>query len=308
MEKITARQFDVLVHLEEEQGKIFDKDRLVKRTNLTEKDAMEAVEVLIAAGYITKQEDSYKVTDDGYAFLEPHKVKRAILLAAGKGTRMQPVTLERPKPLVNVNGKVIITTLLDELLHKGIDDITIVTGYLSEKFDEIKEKYPMIRFLHNDKYNTQNNISSAMLVKDLYAGAYVMDADLYLMNPDMIRKYEYSSNYLGVYVEKTDDWRFVMNGENAVGMTTGGENAYLMVGISYWSPEDGKHFAEDIVKLYETEEGKQMYWDDVALTKYNEDFDIHVRACSAEDIVEIDSIAELAQIDPSYAKYVPKDN
>lgn len=245
-------------------------------------------------------DENHHVTKDGYAYLEPFKVKRAILLAAGFGSRMKPVTLSTPKPLVKVHGKRIIDTLLDALLEKGIEDITIVRGYLGNQFDELLEKYPMIQLITNDKYDHENNISSAMYVKDLYSNAYVMDADLLLKNKHMIRKYERCTNYLGVPVDETDDWILQEENGKVKGMVQGGKNAHLMVGISFWTSDAGKHFSEDIERLYASEKGKQMYWDDVALTAFNEHYDIHVRECTSDDIVEIDSYEELKQIDESY--------
>ena len=98
----------------------------------------------------------------GLDALEPYRVKRAVIIAAGFGSRLVPVTLNTPKPLVRVNGKRIIDGILDALLAACIEDIVIVRGYLSEQFDQLLYKYPMIRFIENPAYNEANNISSAM--------------------------------------------------------------------------------------------------------------------------------------------------
>ena len=84
----------------------------------------------------------YDVTLKGYEVLEPYRVKKAIFLAAGFGSRMVPITLNTPKPLVLVHGKRIIETLLDAVVEAGIEDITIVRGYLGEQFDVLLHKYP----------------------------------------------------------------------------------------------------------------------------------------------------------------------
>ena len=62
--------------------------------------------------------------------LEPYRVKRAVVIAAGFGTRMVPITLNTPKPLVRVHGKRIIDTLLDAVAEAGIPEIVLVRGYL----------------------------------------------------------------------------------------------------------------------------------------------------------------------------------
>ena len=78
-----------------------------------------------------------------------NKVKRAIIMAAGKGERLRPVTLDVPKPLVKVNGVRMIDTIIDGLHANGIDEIHVVTGYMMEEFRVLKEKYPDIHLISN---------------------------------------------------------------------------------------------------------------------------------------------------------------
>ena len=66
-----------------------------------------------------------------------YKVERAIIMAAGIGKRMQPVTLQTPKPLVKVQGVRMIDTVIQGLHQNGITEIYIVTGYL--KVSDIRE-------------------------------------------------------------------------------------------------------------------------------------------------------------------------
>ena len=68
---------------------------------------------------------------------ERHKAERAIIMAAGKGKRMQPLTLETPKPLIKVNGVRMIDTIIRGLHANGITEIYVVVGYLKEKFSEL---------------------------------------------------------------------------------------------------------------------------------------------------------------------------
>ena len=59
------------------------------------------------------------------------QVERAIIMAAGIGKRMQPVTLETPKPLVKVNGVRMIDTVIQGLQANGINEIYVVVGRIS---------------------------------------------------------------------------------------------------------------------------------------------------------------------------------
>ncbi len=128
-----------------------------------------------------------------------YRVKRAVIIAAGFGSRLVPITLNTPKPLVRVHGKMIVETLLDAIVQAGIPEIVLVRGYLWEQFDVLVHKYPGIRFLHNPIYNESNNISSLLRAKDYLENAYVCEADLLINNPRLLRKYEYHTNYLGQY-------------------------------------------------------------------------------------------------------------
>ena len=151
------------------------------------------------------------VTEAGLAALEPYRVKRAVILAAGFGSRMMPATTACPKPLVTVNGVPILETLLDALTAAGIRDIIIVRGYRKGCFDALLEKYPFLTLVDNDLYDQANNISSAMAVLDKIDGCYLCEADLYITNPAVITKYQYARNILGDYSLETDDWSFPLD-------------------------------------------------------------------------------------------------
>ena len=68
------------------------------------------------------------------------KVKRAIILAAGKGNRLKPITEKIPKPLISVNGVRFIDTIIKGLMDNKINEIYVVVGYMKEKFEIIKEE------------------------------------------------------------------------------------------------------------------------------------------------------------------------
>lgn len=87
---------------------------------------------------------------------------KAIILAAGLGTRLRPMTENTPKALVKVNQKPLVEYQIEFLKERGIDDIIIVVGYLKEQFDYLKEKYG-VRLVFNDKYADYNNFYSLYL-------------------------------------------------------------------------------------------------------------------------------------------------
>lgn len=246
--------------------------------------------------------DGGHITDGGLAALEPYRVRRAVFIAAGFGSRLVPITFNTPKPLVRVHGTRIIDTLLDAVVAAGIPEIVIVRGYLGEQFDQLLYKYPNIKFVENPVYNEANNISSAVCVRYLLKNAYVLEADLVLKNRALIRKYEYESNMLGIPVDRSDDWCLMTDGSGVITQeTVGGLNCHQMVGISFWSEADGGKLAGDLDEVYRSPGGKERYWEQVPLVYKKENYSVHVRECSFEDITEIDTFNELKQIDKLYA-------
>jgi CTP:phosphocholine cytidylyltransferase-like protein len=240
------------------------------------------------------------LTEAGYAALEPYRVKRAVFIAAGFGSRLVPITLNTPKPLVRVKGTRMIDTLLDAVIAAGIEEIYIVRGYLGEQFDQLLYKYPMIRFIENPMYNEANNISSAMRVLDLFQNAYVMEADLLINNPAIFRKYHYTSNCLGVPVEKTSDWCVISENGVAKQLVQGGENCHHLFSIYYWTQEDGAKLPRQLGQMYATPGGKDRFWDLAPMNEFNAEHHIEIRECTFADITEIDTYQELQQIDSDY--------
>lgn len=233
-----------------------------------------------------------------------YTAKRAIVLAAGFGSRMAPVTLQRPKPLVRVNGTRIIDTILDALLAAGIDDITIVRGYKKECFDELLEKYPSLSFRDNDLYDRTNSISSAMAALDLLRdGCYICEADLLISNPAVIKKEHASSDYLGSWTPETDDWSLQLIDGRATNYVKGNTDCYNCYGISFWTPEDCDRLRRDIQEVWNEEGGRDVFYEFVPLVLRKDNYCVNINECKATDIVEIDSFRELVALDPSYKDY-----
>ena len=281
---LSSKQFDVLVELERGTP-VMAKEYL----HMDERTFHAVCKELTDIGYLK----DFSVTKEGYDILEPYRVKRAVLMAAGVGSRMKPLTYSIPKPLINVNGKRIIETLLDAIIESGIEEIYIILGYM--KITQIKQIH-----IRNVDYHCANNIKSAACIGKLMENAYVLESDLVLYNPKVIRKYEYCSNYLGRKTDYTDDWCFVVENSFIRELLVGGSNVYHMYGISYWDKADAQRMVSDIKKVYESPDGAQKYWDEVALRDCKENYRIMVRPVYDGDILEIDSFAELQAIDGRY--------
>ena len=240
------------------------------------------------------------LTADGLKIIEPYRVRRAIFIVAGIGERLLPITLNTPKPMVKVHGVRIIDRLLDACLAAEIEEIYVVRGYLAEQFDLLLKKYPTIKFIDNPIYNEANNVSSAKLAAHLMSRAYVLEGDLLLHNPALIRKYEFASNFLGIKMARSDDWCFDVEDGVIVKQKIGGLNCWQEVGISFWDEDSAAHLAKDLPAAFDLPGGRELYWDQVPLKIFAENYRVEVRPCTSADIVEIDTFGELKAIDKAY--------
>ena len=294
---LSRKQFDILELIATADVPLTQRE-IEKATGYSLGTVNRVIKELTEAGYT----GNGSITASGISALEPYRVKRAVFIAAGFGTRLVPITFNTPKPLVRVHGVRIIDRLIDACLGAGINEIYIVRGYLSENFDQLLYKYPMIRFLENPVYNEANNISSALVARYLLSNAYVFEADLLISNPAIVKPYHYASNYLGIKKQRSDDWVVkVRDGiiyEETVGAE--GDNVYQMAGISYWDEEAGHKLSQDIQEVYQSPGGKERYWEQVPLVYRKDHYKVEIRECFDEDIVEIDTFNELKAIDKTY--------
>ena len=294
---LTRKQFDVLEVLATNSESLTQR-QLEEKTGHSLGTVNRILKELSELGYV----ENSTITNSGVNALEPYRAKRAIFIAAGFGTRLVPITFNTPKPLVRVHGVRIIDRLIDACLEAGINEIYIVRGYLGELFDQLLYKYPMIKFLENPVYNEANNISSSLVARYMLSNAYVFEADLLISNPKIIKKYHYTSDFLGIKKERSDDWCFkVKDGiiqEEKVGGE--GDDIWQMVGISYWNEVDGHKLSQDIQDVYQSPGGKERYWEQVPLVYRKEHYAVEVCECHDEDIVEIDTFKELKAIDKTY--------
>lgn len=233
-----------------------------------------------------------------------HRVKRAIIMAAGKGERMRPLTLTTPKPLVRVNGRRMIETVIDALRAGGITEIWVVVGYRKEDFAFLEEAYPGLRLIENPWYDTCNNISSLYAAREHLEDVIILDGDQIVFDPAALAPEFERSGYNAVWTDDdTDEW--LLTADETTGVVkacsrTGGRHGWQLYSISRWTAEDGRRLRRHLETEFDEKKNRQIYWDDVALFCYPDQYELGVRPMEAGAIVEIDSLAELCAADPSY--------
>ena len=197
---------------------------------------------------------------------------QAIMLAAGKGSRLGKYTKDNTKCMLNVHGKTLLERAIDALLEANIKDFIIVLGYKGENVKKyIKEKELdkkiNITYIDNNVYDTTNNIYSLYLAKD-----YLVKDDTILLESDLIydtsivkklvdSKYE-SAALIAKYEEWMDGTVVTLNKDNTINSFVEKKdfnynevnNYYKTVNIYKFSKEFSKRFyipfLESYIKVY----------------------------------------------------------
>ena len=232
-----------------------------------------------------------------------HKVKKAIIMAAGFGSRLQPLTLTTPKPLIKVNGVRMIESVITGLEANGITEIYIVVGYLKEKFLFLKEKYSDITLIENPYYDVANNISSLYVARDvLNDDLIILDGDQIIENQEILQRNFCQSGYLCSYAKKTDEWLLTLDNDNQVikCKRNGGLAGWRLYSISYWTKDDALRLRTQLIEEFIQNKVTDVYWDDIAMFLHPKDYNLCGIKIKETDLKEIDTYLELTKEDNHY--------
>jgi len=230
----------------------------------------------------------------------------AILMAAGLGTRMAPLTQKTAKPLVKVFGKSMIETII-EGLEKRVSHVYVVVGYKKEQFAFLEEKYPNLTLIENTEFTTINNISSIHAARDIMGtdDCFICEADLFVSDTSIFMAELTQSCYYGKFVAgHSDDWVFEQDADGRiVRVGKHGDDVYNMCGVAWFKAKDAETIKNAIDEAYtHSGEYENLFWDDIVNRELG-NVNLTVHPVQQEQIIELDSVAELSAFDPNYKDY-----
>ena len=228
----------------------------------------------------------------------------AVIMAAGLGTRMLPLTEETPKPLLEVNGLPMIESLIKALIKREVSKIFIVVGYKKEQFEYLPLKYSNIELFDNKEYLRKNNISSIKAAESVLGigNCFICEGDLYVADETLFLCEFNQSCYFGRLVEGySDDWVFETVNDRIVRVKKGGDSLFNMSGVSYWLENDTKIIIESTSAAYEEENHADLFWDEIVDRELHR-MNVGVHPTTQSQIVEIDTVQELIAANKKYRR------
>ena len=190
------------------------------------------------------------------------KIKRAVILAAGRGTRLEPLTDTCAKPLVKVCGKPIIQWTIDMLHRNCIKEIYVITGYLSEQFDYLKNQG--IVLIRNDAWDKGSNLLSTRVAGKHLDDCVLIDGDTIVKR---INTSVDCSGYTAVWLSEGNEWKMSFDEKTkkvikVIADLSLKKDFYSLRCPSYWIGKQAKQYRE-LLKV--TDPLSVNYTDDVAI-------------------------------------------
>ena len=265
---------------------------------------------------IGNKNDSYELLPHGQALLNENKVDGAVIIAAGFGSRFVPLTFETPKGLLEVFGERMIERQIRQLHEAGIRNITIVVGYLKEKFEYLIDKY-QVKLLYNPEYSHKNTLTTIYHAREILRGKnmYVLSSDNW-MRHNMYHAYEGGAWYSASYMEgETSEWCLDYNKKGRIlNVSVGGQDKWVMYGPVFFSKSFSEQLLTVIENYYTLPGTEQFYWENVYMEMLSgeaakrlphipeakQDIDLFINRRPADEVYEFENLEELRRFDLKY--------
>lgn len=214
----------------------------------------------------------------------------AIILAAGMGVRLRPLTNDIPKCLVEVNGMPMVERQIKFLHEAGITDITLVSGYKAEKLDYLRVKYG-VDIVFNERYDSCNNIYSMYKVLDRFGDTWVIEGDIYMQRSCFTTNIHESTYFAKWHNHYEKEWGLVTNSEGYLEKVhIGNGTGLIMSGISFWTVHEANVIKDELLQLIADGDYNDLFWDH-SVIRVMKRFHIHVQ--QFDDLYEMDTIENI---------------
>ena len=240
-----------------------------------------------------------RITALGEKALEPYRVESAVILAAGPAARFAPLSYERPKAMFEVRGEILIERLIRQIREAGIDEITVVVGYMKESFFYLEDDFG-VKIIVNPECATRNNHASLLCARIALGNSYVCNADEYYVE-NVFDRHVFRPYCSGCFSEDAkDELVFTTDGEGRItGMRKGGENAFFSRGPAYFDRSFSARFMDIIESEYDKLETKGKLWDEV-LADHLDELVVYLRTFEKGKVFEFDYLTDLIEFDRDF--------
>ena len=163
-----------------------------------------------------------------------YTVQRAIIMAAGRGSRLRPLTDTVPKPLIKIAGVPLIERTILTLHQHGITEIYVVVGYRKAQFAYLALKYPGLILVTNPYYATCNNVASLYMARHHLENAMILDGDQLIQDPSVLAPDFEASGYLAAWqAEASSEWLLTVKDRQILRCHKGGTgSAWHWIGVA----------------------------------------------------------------------------
>jgi CTP:phosphocholine cytidylyltransferase-like protein len=225
--------------------------------------------------------------------------RNAVIMAAGTSSRFVPLSQERPKGLLEVQGEILIERQIRQLREAGISDITVVTGYKAEMFHYLQDKFG-VSVVMNEDYARYNNTSSVVRILDRLGNTYLCSSDNYFTK-NVFAEDPQESYYSALYADgETSEYCIVTDATGSIKeVRIGGRDSWYMVGHAYFTQSFSAIFSKILRDEYTRPETRRQYWEDVYI-RHIDVLPMKINKYEAGDVFEFDTLDELRLFDKSY--------
>ena len=247
-----------------------------------------AIKDLISAGYLN---DRVQLTPKAQEIFKSRRPRNAVILAAGFGMRMVPINSETPKALLEVKGERLIERQIRQLHEAGIEDITVVIGFMKDCFEYLIDEYG-VKLVYNPDYAAKNNIQSLRLVQDILSNTYIIPCDIRCEKNPFSSTELYSWYMVSDAVDEDSPVR--INRKKELALAGAREPGNRMIGISYLLEPEANVVREKL-RAFDNDDHADDFWE---TTLYRKDrMIIRARIVSHADVVEINTYEQLRDLD-----------